>query len=604
MQVMRKGATPAKGKGDEGWRSYVPLLGVLLRYQRGDLQADLVAGLIVAIISVPQAVAYAFLAGLPPQAGLYGCLLPMVAYTILGSSRHLVVGPVGVAALMVAATIGQYAPYADGAQLAVATIICLEAGLFLLLLRATQMGGLAHLLSHPVITGFINAAAILIILSQLNAFTGIPKHEGAIPIAEFWAVLKDLPSLSAPTLLLAAASLTLLWLIRSYGGNWLRRIWPNLPGVQTMTRAGPLAVLLLASLLVVLFDLDENFGVATAGYVPRGLPGFSMASLEPLLCLQLLRSSAMIAAVAFVESYTIGTSLAVREHTRLDNPQELLALGVANLAAGFTSATPVAGSFSRSSVNYQSGARTPVSSLACAAVIVIVLLFLTPLFAALPQATLAAVVIIYVVGLIDLGSIQRHWKFYREDGVTELVTLATVLALGVETGLIAGVLLSIAFFVRRSSRPHIALVGRIAESENFRAVRRHDVETHDHIAAVRIDENIYFANAHNIEGRLHRVIRRRPETDHVLLVCSAVNIVDVSGVEMLTRFNDNLKQMGIKLHLSDVKGRVMAQLDGAELLQQLTGQVFFTTDEAMRRLVREASQTSQDKEAVQNGGDV
>ena len=604
MKAMRDGATLHGGLGNEGWRSYVPLLGVLLRYRRGDLQNDLVAGSIVAVISVPQAVAYAFLAGLPPQAGLYACLLPMVAYSILGSSRHLVVGPVAVAALMVAATIGQYAPNGGDAHLAVASIICLEAGLFLLLLRATQMGGLVHLLSHPVITGFINAAAILIILSQLNAFTGIPRLEGAIPIASAWAVLGDLSALNVPTLALAGGSLALIWLLRDHGGSWLRRIWPRMRGVHAVGRAAPLAILLLASLLVALFDLDENFGVATAGHVPSGLPGFTLPSFEPLMWLQLLPSSAMIAAVAFVESYTIGTSLAAKEHSRLDNPQELLALGVANLAAGFTGATPAAGSFSRSSANHQAGARTPVSSLVCAALIVIVLLFLTPLFAALPQAALAAVVIIYVLGLIDLGSIRRHWKFYREDGITEVVTLVTVLALGVETGLITGVLLSIAFFVRRSSRPHIALVGRIAESESFRAVRRHDVETHDHIAAVRIDENIYFANAQHIESRLHRVIRRRPETDHVLLVCSAVNIIDVSGVEMLARFNGNLKQVGVKLHLSDVKGRVMIQLNGTALLQKLSGQVFFTTDEAMRKLISEAGEAGQTKEAVQNGGDV
>ena len=570
-----------------GWRSHFPLIGFLQQYRRGDFHHDLIAGLIVAAIAVPQAVAYAFLAGLPPQAGLYACLLPMVVYAVLGSSRHLVVGPVAVAALMVAAAIGLHAPDYGDNHLAVATVICLEAGLFLLLLRASQMGGVVHLLSHPVVTGFVNAAAILIIVNQLNAITGIPKEEEGIPIAALWALMTQISNLNLATLLLGASSLALLWLVRRHGDRLVGRIWPKLAGAQVVARSGPLVILLLASLVVVLFELDQSFGIAVAGHVPSGLPELSLPPWDPLMWLEIMPSSAMIAAVAFVESYTIGTSLAAREHTRLDNGQELVALGAANIAAGFTGATPVAGSFSRSSLNFQAGARTPVSSLVCATVILAVLLFLTPLFAALPQAALAAVVILYVVGLIDLGSIMRHWKFYREDGITELITVGTVLAFGVETGLIAGVLLSIAFFVRRSSRPHIALVGRVGGSEIFRAVRRHDVETHDHIAALRIDGNIYFANVHNIEGRLHRVIRHRPATDHVVLVCSAVSIIDVSGIEMLARFNDNLRERGIQLHLSAVKGRVMAQLKDSALLEELTGHIYFTTDEAITKLADE-----------------
>ena len=579
---------PASIDSGEGWRGYAPLIGFLRNYRRGDLHRDLTAGLIVAAICVPQAVAYAFLAGLPPQAGLYACLAPMILYAALGSSRHLVVGPAAVTALMTAAAISLHAPGYEGSHLSVATVICLEAGLFLLVLRVTQMGSLVHLLSHPVITGFVNAAAILIIASQLNAFAGIPKEGHALPVAEVWAILTQLSALNVATLTLGALSLILLWLARCHGDRWLGRLWPKLGKAQILARTGPLLVLLLASLVLTLFGLDERFGIATAGDVPGGLPELTLPPLNPVIWLDIMPSSAMIAAVAFVESYTIGTSLARRQHARLDSAQELLALGAANIAAGFTGASPVAGSFSRSSLNYWSGARTPVSSLICAAVILAVLLFFTPLFAALPQATLAAVVIICVIGLIDMASIVRHWKLYREDGITETVTLVTVLAVGVEPGLVAGALLSIALFVRRSSRPHVALVGRVGESGSFRAAHRHEVETHDHVAALRIDENIYFANANYIETQLLRALRRRPETNHLLLVCSAVNIIDVSGVEMLVRLNDNLTEQGIKLHLSDVKERVMAQLGNSPLLQELTGKVYFTTAEAMHALADQA----------------
>ncbi len=583
-----------------GWIRQLPLVRVLAGYQREDFRHDLVAGLIVAVISVPQAVAYAFLAGLPPEAGLYACLLPMFLYALLGSSRHLIVGPVAVAALMFAATLAEHAPHFEHNYLAISTVVCIEVGVLLLLLRLSGASEVVNLVSHPVINGFINAAAILIIISQLNPFLGIPGTDAGIPLANLLATLQSYAAVNPATLILGVVSLALLLIARSgipalaarlapyaYSHRLLRRAFAATRPhhFQLLSRAAPLVTLIVAMLAVSVLGLEEQFAVKTAGDVPSGLPVLALPPIDPLMWLQLMPAAAMIAAVVFVESYTIASAVAGREHRRIETRQELVALGAANLAAGLSGASPVAGSFSRTSVNYESGARTPVSSLICVAVILLTLLLFTPLFAALPHTTLAAIVIVSILGLVNFANIRKHWQQYREDGITEVVTLVTVLAFGVETGLIIGVLLSITLFMRRSSRPHITLVGRIKGTDLFRATKRHeDAETFEHIAAVRIDENIFFANANNVEDRLEQLLLRRPATAHVLLVCSAINVLDVSGIEMLRRLNRRLRTTGILLHLAEVKWPVMSRLTHTHFIEELSGKVFRSASEALDQL--------------------
>ncbi|MDA1074134.1 MAG: sulfate permease [Proteobacteria bacterium] len=566
------------------WRSYVPLLDTIKNYRKDDAAHDLVAGLVLGVITVPQAIAYAYLAGLPPQAGLYACLAPMLLYAILGSSRHLVVGPVAVAALMVAAAIGEYAPRYSNAYLGISTVLCVQAGIILLLLRVTQMGGIVNLLSHPVITGFINAAAILIIISQLPGFTGIVTSGVSGPLDELAMLMSKVGELNIVSLAIGVTSLVMMWLLGRYLVGAVQLVWKNLKDESPLGRTGPMIAVILATFMVIWLNLDGDFDVATVGFVPPGLPAFTMPPFEISMWLDLLPSSAMIALVAYVESYSVGTSIAIKERTRINSHQELIALGAANISAAFTGAYPVAGSFSRSSVNYQAGARSQVSSLFCMAVIVVTLLFLTPLFERLPQACLAAIVTISVANLIDFRSIMETWSIYRQDAMTETATLATVLLFGVEAGLLTGVALSVAFFIRLSSRPHVTLVGRIINTEHFRAVKRYDTETLPHVVALRIDENIYFANSNQIENRLQKTVQRRPATRHVLLVCNAVNMIDISGLQMLRRFNDNLLSFGIKLHLSEVKGPVIEALKSGGFPTKLSGSIYFTTHQAMRDL--------------------
>ncbi|MGE0624515.1 MAG: SulP family inorganic anion transporter [Pseudomonadales bacterium] len=570
------------------WRSFIPILDVVRDYQRTDFNHDLIAGLVVGMITVPQAIAYAFLAGLPPEAGLYACLAPMVIYALLGSSRQMVVGPVAVAALMVAAAVGEYAKAGSDEYLGITTVLCLQAGLVLWLLRLSNMGGVVNLMSHPVIVGFVNAAAMLIIISQLGPLMGIASEAQLNPLDRLLALVESGSSINAAALVIGLACGIGMWVIARYITVPLRLLGLHLASDHPVTRLGPLLVAIVAGLAVWAGHLHETAGVAVIGEVPGGLPALTLPPFEAQIWLDLLPTSTMIALVAYVESYSIGTTLATRERTRINSHQELIALGAANVGAALTGAYPVAGSFTRSSVNYQTGARTQVSSLVCMVVIMLTLLFFTPLFTLLPHSGLAAIIIVSVFGLMDFRSLRTQWKVHRDDSVTQLVTMVTVLVFGVEAGLITGVALSIAFFVRRVSRPHVAIVGRVGSTEAFRAARRYDVETFAHVAAIRIDESLFFANTNQIENKLLKIVQRRPGTRHVVLVCSAINMIDVSGLEMLYRINENFARMDITLHLAEVKAPVMDQLEADSFVELLKGNIYFSTDQAMRDLAPQA----------------
>ena len=570
--------------GLKTWPDHVPLLPVLRDYRSEDFSHDLVAGLVVGMIAIPQAVAYAYLAGVPPQAGLYACLVPMVLYAIFGSSRQLVVGPVAVAALMVASTVSEYAPKYSSEYLAITTIISLQVGLILLLLRLSRLGGLVNLLSHSVITGFINAAVILIIISQLPAFTGLHSEGDTRPLAVLGGLLQQFDRVDLETCAYGAISLLLLLILP----RMLIRAsqWCGVPitANHAITRIGPVLVAALAISVVTL--ADSATAVATVGVVPSGLPQVNAPPFDLELWSSLFPSSAVIALVAYVESYSIGANLAARRQSRVNSHQELIAIGAANVGAAFTGAYPVAGSFSRSSVNYHSGGRTPVSSLMSGLVMVFVLLFMTGLFENLPRAVLASIVIVSVVGLLDFSSTLRHWAMCRDDILTAHATFLLVLFMGVEVGLMGGVALSMAFFMRASTRPNITQVGRMVSTESFRSVKRFDVETLPHVLALRIDENIYFANATRIEDKLVRRARRRQETRHLLIVCSSVNTIDTTGIQMLVRLNSNLRRVGVTLNLSDAKDAIMMQFEALGLTDQLSGEIFLSADRAMKHFSR------------------
>ena len=562
-----------------GWSRYVPIFSVIASYRREDLNYDLVAGLVVGIVTVPQAIAYAFLAGLPPEAGLYACLLPMVLYALLGSSRQLVVGPVAIAALMVADTIKDHADQFGIDAIGIATVLCVQVGLLLWLLRIFQLGGIVNILSRPVISGFINGAVILIVISQIPALTGIPATPETGPLLDFASMAGRISDAHAFTITIGLASLLLLWLFPPL----VKRLLPQTKGPRkdsALLRTGPIFVAAGSILLVLVAGVETP----SVGYIPAGLPSINTPPFDLDLWINLAPSAALIAIVAYVESFSVGSTLASRQRKRVNSHQELIALGAANLGAAFTGAYPVAGSFSRSSVNYSAGGRTPVSSIVSALVILIALVWLTPVFQILPHAALAAIIIVSVVGLVAFKDLKTHWRFYRLDVVTHVVTLASVLAFGVETGLLTGVCVSILLFIRHSSRPQITIVGRLGDSTHFRNIERYDAETWPEVVALRVDESLYFANANRVEDRVLKIVETHREARHILLVCSSINFIDTSGLEMLSRINESLRSVAIKLHLSEVKGPLMDRLADTSFAQELSGQIFFTTDEATQIL--------------------
>ena len=564
------------------WQQWIPIVPAVKGYQSQDLGQDLAAGTVVGMVTVPQAVAYAYLAGLPPQAGLYACLLPMLIYAFLGSSKHMVVGPVAVAALLVASAIAEHAPNYSDAYLTISSVLCLQVGLILFALRIFNMGGLVNLLSHPVITGFVNAAALLIIISQLPAITGITIDQSSSPLIQLMDLAHRLHQTNTLTLYIGLAALVFLLLSKPLIGTLIQLTGVSKGKDHPLTKTGPLWAALGGIALVSTFGLADHTN--TVGVVPGGLPTLAWPEIDLALWLALLPSAAVISVITYIESYSIGATLATKERYQIRPNQELIALGAANLGAAFSGAYPVAGSFSRSGVNYAAGARTPISSFVCALIIVITLLFFTDAFISLPNAALAAIVMVSVLNLVDLKNSRTNWTVHRQDCWAEWGTALGVLALGVEVGLLFGVMLSIAFFLRASSNPVITQIGRLGDSEQFRSAKRYPVTLHPAVLALRVDENIFFANASQIEDRIvGRALRRRGITD-LLLACGSVNRIDSTGLAMLQRMSETLADLGIRFNLSEIKGPLMHELLATGFADNISGNIYLSNDKAMRAL--------------------
>lgn len=568
------------------WRSRLaglfPATEWLRGYGRPELSSDLLAGIIVTVMLIPQSLAYALLAGLPPQVGLYASILPLAAYALFGSSRTLAVGPVAVVSLMTAAAVGQIATPGSPEYLAAAVLLALLSGLFLLALGLLRLGAIANLLSHPVISGFISASAVLIALSQMKHILGIDVS--GHNLAEIVPSLANgLGASNLETMVVGGLSIVFLFWVKSRLKPLLVKLGLG-PGLaESLSKAGPVAAVVVSVLAVMWLRLDQE-GVRIVGEIPRGLPPLTIPAFDAALWRELLPAAALISLVGFVESVSVAETLAAKRRQRIDPNQELVGLGAANLAASVTGGYPVTGGFARSVVSFAAGAQTPLAGVFTAALIALTAAFLTPLFFYLPNAVLAATIIVAVLSLVDLSAIGRTWRYSKGDFAAMAATVALVLGAGVEAGIVAGVALSVALFLWRTTRPHLAVVGLVPGSEHFRNVERHRVIESETMLTVRIDESLYFANSRYLEQRILALVAARPTLTDVVLMCPAVNFIDASALESLEAIVERLHSAGIRFHLSEVKGPVMDRLKRSDFLDHLTGEVFLSQYAALRHL--------------------
>jgi len=560
---------------------YLPVLDWGRRYDRDKLRGDLVAAVIVTIMLIPQSLAYALLAGLPPEAGIYASILPIVLYAIFGTSRTLAVGPVAVVSLMTAAAIGKLGDQGIDYVTAALTLAFLS-GAFLFILGLFRLGFLANFLSHPVIAGFITASGILIATSQLKHILGV-KASGDTLIEMLHGLRSALGTINWITVLLGVAATAFLFWVRKGLKPLLLRIGLGKTLSDMGAKAGPVFAVLATTLAVWTFGLADR-GVDIVGAVPQALPPLTLPSFQPDVLVAMIGPAILISIIGFVESISVAQTLAAKRRQRIDPDQELIGLGAANLGAAFTGGFPVTGGFSRSVVNFDAGARTPAAGAYTAVGLTIAALMLTPLIYFLPKATLAATIIVAVLSLVDFSILKRSWVYSKADFAAVSTTILLTLALGVEVGVMAGVLISILIHLYKSSRPHMAIVGQVPGTEHYRNVDRHDVTLHDGILSVRVDESLYFANARNLEDRIYDMIANRDDLHHVILMCSAVNEIDMSALESLGAINTRLDTRNIKFHLSEVKGPVMDGLKKTHFLTDLTGRVFLTQHRAVQTL--------------------
>jgi SulP family sulfate permease len=549
------------------------------------LAGDAIAGAVTGVLLVPQALAYALLAGLPPQAGLYAAIVPALLYAGFGSSRPMSVGPTAVISLMTAEVL---APIAAGNSAIYAVCACalaLFAGGLLLALGLFRLGVMVNFLSSPVLGGFTMGAALSILISQLPQLGGMHQAAGGNVPQQLLGFAASIHAFNPVAGLIAAASLAALLLAQGPLAGWLAAAGVPRVAALSVVRAMPLLIVIVSSLAVALAGLGAG-GLPVVGEVQRGLPTLAWPPILQLPWRQLLGAGAAIGLVGYLEGISVARVLARRRRESVDANRELVALGVANIAAAFTQAMPVAGSFTRSVVNDAAGARTRLAGLFAALLAALIVSTLVTSLSQLPRAVLAAIIVVAVLRLMDFKAFLRVWRYDRNDGMAWVITAAGVVAAGAETGLVTGIVLSLLFLIWRTANPHVVEVGRVPHSGMYLDIDRyHEADVWPQLLLIRVDESLFFGNAAVVQNYVANKLAEREEVSDVILICSAVNSIDASAIEMLEDLDDSLRQAGVTLHLANINAPVMDRLEGSHLAERLgPGRMHISTDAAIMRL--------------------
>jgi len=576
-----------KTSQDNGFniRQYFPFMGWLVHYNRLDLVGDLTAGVIVAIMLVPQSMAYALLAGLPPQVGLYASIVPLIIYGLLGTSRALAVGPVAMISLLVASALSHMELTSVAQYVQVAILLAFLVGVIQMVMGILKIGFLVNFLSHPVLSGFTSAVAVVIGLSQFKHLIGvsIPRTESTFEIIGL--IIPQLENTNLVVLALSIASISVLLYFKFFLGRHLTQIGISETIIAPLVKLGPLVIAILGLGIVAVGGWDVAFSVPIVGKVPAGLPPFALPTFDNELIVELLPFAFTLGIVGYLESISVAKALASRRREKVDANQELIAIGMANIGSSFTGGYSVAGGFSRSMVNFTAGANTPLASIISAGLIALTMLFLTPTFYYLPNAVLGAIISVSVISLFDWKTVQHTWHYNKADFASLVVTFIAVIVLGFENGIMVGVGTSLVLFLWRTSRPHIAIVGQIGDTEEYRNVLRHDVKTYPNIIAMRIDESLYFSNTQYLETVILETVADHPEAEYFLLICSAVNFVDSSALDVLESLHHSFDGIGVDMYYAGIKGPVMDRFRKIGFVDQIGEDHFFlSTHDAIEYL--------------------
>ncbi|MDR7015381.1 sulfate permease [Acinetobacter sp. 3657] len=557
-------------KLNQGLSVLFPARKWLRNYQLPSFRSDLTAALIVLAMLVPQGMAYAMLAGLPPVMGIYASILPMIIYAFTGSSSTLSIGPVAIISMMVFAALNPLFTVGSAAYIEAACLLAVLVGVISLILGLFRFGFLIQLISHPVIQSFIIASALLIALGQFKFLLDIPLQANNIP--EFFVSLSQhFDKISLTNLGSGITAIGILILLPKFiQSHFINKIIPLL--------------LLLLSIVFISALGGDHYGIQTVGAIPSALPSFHFPTWNLTLVQQLLPSAFMIAMISFIESLAIAQATALQKRDDLNSNQELIALGLANIAAGINSGFAVSGSLSRTVVNADAGAKTPISGVLSSLLMILVSLYFTGLFENLPLAVLAATIFVSIWKLVTLTPFIDTWRYSKADGLAMWATFLGVTCIDISTGLIIGIVLTFILLLWRISRPHIAVIGLIEGTQHFRNVSRYDVITTPNVVAFRVDENLSFLNAHILKGHVITELSQNPQIQHVVINCSSISNIDLSALEMLKDLNQELSQLQIQLHLSEVKGPVIDKLSKSELVKELNGRIFLSHYQAIQAL--------------------